>query len=74
MLYETTYMPYVFHVNYGIWCNVSQYTKEEALDGLGHKLRENYVRARHCDVLRDNRLIVPLEDFGAYWDKNFRVL
>ncbi len=68
MLYETTYMHYVFHANYDVWYKASQYSKEIPFEGKRSQFRRSYKQARHWDVLRDNRLIVPLEDFTSFWD------
>ena len=51
MLYETTYMPYVFHANYDIWYHASQYTKVKPFYGKRTQFRGSYLQARHWDCL-----------------------
>lgn len=70
MLYETIDLYYLYHANYDVWCNVKQFTKEKPFEGKRTQLRDSYKQARHWDMLRNNRLIVPLEEFESFWDKS----
>lgn len=73
MIYETVALYYVKSVNPVAYCHATQMTLDSDVWGM-NQLRSSEKGARHWDTIKDHKLVVPLEDFDAFWRQRYVVV